>query len=294
MSIFQHIQDFLNDLRIKNYADLTTISYESDLRLLCTFLNCHTLEAFSSLKMQDLHQFVQSKPCKKTLKRHLCSLKKFTRFLNLKIHPFWDVTFPKVEKSLPRPLNQDQATTLVKKIDETSMIPWVGKRDYCIVMIMYGLGLRIQETLSICLGDVQGDVIVVMGKGKKERRLPLPQPIKDAIEAYLSMCPYQHQQDKSPLFYGIKGKRLNGSVVRKTIQNYRSLNMLPKTLTPHALRHSCATHLLEAGGDLRTIQELLGHQSLSSTQVYTRVNKKHLIQQYDHAHPRSRLGRGLK
>jgi site-specific recombinase XerD len=152
MSIFQHIQDFLNDLRIKNYADLTTISYESDLRLLCTFLNCHTLEAFSSLKMQDLHQFVQSKPCKKTLKRHLCSLKKFTRFLNLKIHPFWDVTFPKVEKSLPRPLNQDQATTLVKKIDETSMIPWVGKRDYCIVMIMYGLGLRIQETLSICLG----------------------------------------------------------------------------------------------------------------------------------------------
>ncbi len=294
MTIYQCIQDFLNDLRMKNYANLTIVSYDSDLRLLCSFLNIHTLEAFSFLKMNDLHKFVQSKACKKTLKRHLCSLKKFTRFLNLKNHPFWDVSFPKVEKTLPRPLNQDQAMALVKDIDETSTIPWVGKRDHCIVMIMYGLGLRIEETLSICRGDVQGDVIIVMGKGRKERRLPLPQPIKDAIDGYLSMCPYhQEKHDKSPLFYGVKGKRLNGSVVRKTIQEYRSLNMLPKTLTPHALRHSCATHLLEAGGDLRAIQELLGHQSLSSTQVYTKVNKKHLIQQYDHAHPRSRLGRGV-
>ena len=165
--------------------------------------------------------------------------------------------------------------------------PWVGARDVAVFALLYGCGLRIDEALSLNQRDApKGETMTVTGKGNKQRIVPVLPVVIDAVETYRAACPFSTEPDR-PLFYGARGARLNPGVVQRTMRTIRADLALPETATPHALRHSFATHLLAGGGDLRTIQELLGHASLSTTQRYTDVDTQRLIDVYDRAHPRA-------
>ena len=167
--------------------------------------------------------------------------------------------------------------------------PWVLARDAAVLALLYGAGLRISEALSIRRADApigEVDAITVVGKGQKTRSAPIIAPVRSAVEDYLALCPYRLKPD-GPLFVGVKGGRLSPRIVQFAMARMRGALGLPDTATPHALRHSFATHLLARGGDLRTIQDLLGHASLSTTQVYTGVDSARLLAAYRAAHPRA-------
>ncbi len=191
-------------------------------------------------------------------------------------------------QSLPRPLSSDDALEALRTIASLATEPWVGLRDTAILLLMYGAGLRIGEVLGLNVSDLaDGDLTLrVLGKGNKVRIVPLLPAIPKAIATYLTACPYTlHPHD--PLFVGKRGDRLNPGVVQRQVRLLRDTMGLPETVTPHAMRHSFATHLLENGGDLRTIQELLGHESLAATQRYTKVDTQHLKSVHKAAHPRN-------
>jgi integrase/recombinase XerC len=154
-------------------------------------------------------------------------------------------------------------------------------------MLLYGCGLRISEALGLTLGDVQGEELRVLGKGKKERVVPLLPIVKQAIDAYVKQCPHHRAWMRDPLFFGVQGKVLQPAIFQRLVQHIRHAYGLPESLTPHALRHAFATHLLSHGADLRDIQELLGHSSLSTTQRYTKVDTARLLAAYHDAHPRA-------
>ena len=199
---------------------------------------------------------------------------------------------PKQQRPAPRPLTVDQARAAIEAVGELGSTPWIGKRDRALIALLYGAGLRIGEALGLDRGALpsagRGDAaIVITGKGDKQRVVPLLAVVRAAIADYLAACPYEVGDD-GPLFVGARGGRLNASVVRIEPSQARALLGLPHTATPHALRHSFATHLLSGGGDLRTIQELLGHASLSTTQRYTEVDAESLLRVYDAAHPKAR------
>ncbi len=197
------------------------------------------------------------------------------------------VTTPKPHKSVPKPLNADDALALLRRAIEVAREPWIGARDVAILAMLYGCGLRIDEALSLNQGDVpSGDSIVITGKGKKERIVPVLPAVIEAVSKYREACPYPTDANK-PLFYGARGARLNPGILQRTVRTLRADLGLAETVTPHALRHSFATSLLIGGGDLRTIQELLGHASLSSTQRYTDVDTQRLSEVYNRAHPRA-------
>ena len=201
------------------------------------------------------------------------------------------VKAPKPPKSVPKPLNADDALALLRRAMEIAPEPWVGARDVAILTLLYGCGLRIDEALSLNQEDAPtGDTMMITGKGNKERRVPVLPVVVDAVRSYRDVCPYSTAAE-NPLFYGARGGRLNPGIVQRTMRGLRADLGLPETATPHALRHSFATHLLAGGGDLRTIQELLGHASLSTTQRYTDVDTQKLIEVYDRAHPRAASGR---
>jgi len=201
------------------------------------------------------------------------------------------VKAPRPPKSVPKPLNADDAVALLRRAVEIAPEPWVGARDVAILTLLYGCGLRIDEALSLNQGDApSGDTMMITGKGNKERVVPVLPVVIDAVRRYRDVCPYSTEADQ-PLFYGARGARLNPGIVQRTMRTLRADLGLPDTVTPHALRHSFATHLLAGGGDLRTIQELLGHASLSTTQRYTDVDTQKLIEVYDRAHPRATSGR---
>ena len=194
------------------------------------------------------------------------------------------VKVPKPPKSVPKPLNAADAVALLRRAAEIAPEPWVEARDVAILALLYGCGLRIDEALSMNQRDVPtGDAMTITGKGNKQRVVPV---VTDAIAVYRSACPFPAEPDR-PLFFGTRGARLNAGVVQRTMRRLRVDLGLPDTATPHALRHSFATHLLAGGGDLRTIQELLGHASLSTTQRYTDVDTQRLIEVYDRSHPRA-------
>lgn len=201
------------------------------------------------------------------------------------------VKAPKPPKSVPKPLNAEDAVALLRRAVELAPEPWVGARDVAILTLLYGCGLRIDEALSLNQEDAPaGDTMSITGKGNKERIVPVLPVVIDAVNRYRDACPYSTEAD-NPLFYGARGARLNPGIVQRTMRTLRADLGLPETATPHALRHSFATHLLAGGGDLRTIQELLGHASLSTTQRYTDVDTQKLIEVYDRAHPRAASGR---
>ncbi|MBS0475846.1 MAG: tyrosine recombinase XerC [Proteobacteria bacterium] len=193
---------------------------------------------------------------------------------------------PRVKKGLPRPVTPDDAVNLAATVAEDAAEEWIGARDRAVLLLLYGAGMRIAEALSLTGGALPlGEVLTVTGKGSKQRVVPILPLVRDAVVDYAARCPWP--LDKAgPLFRGAKGGPLSQGVVQKAMARARIALGLPPTATPHALRHSFATHLLGAGADLRSLQELLGHASLGSTQIYTKVDAAVLLDVYRNAHPR--------
>jgi len=194
---------------------------------------------------------------------------------------------PKRPRTLPRPASPADAVALAEEAGEGAVLAWVGARDLAILLLLYGSGLRVGEALSLRARIVPlGPALRVTGKRGKTRIVPVLPAVKDAIAAYVADCPWPLTGD-APLFVGAKGGPLNPDLVRRAVRIARKRLGLADSLTPHALRHSFATHLLAGGADLRSLQELLGHASLSSTQIYTEVDAARLLDVYRHAHPRA-------
>lgn len=192
---------------------------------------------------------------------------------------------PKMKARLPRPVEAGDTQEMLNMVDIQHKEAWVGARDLAVLLLLYGCGMRISEALSLDRGQAPlPEVLRIIGKGNKERLLPVLPVARDAVDAYLKACPYD-LTNSEPLFVGVRGKRLGARAIQKLMEGLRRQLGLPSTATPHALRHSFATHLLEAGGDLRTIQELLGHASLSTTQVYTSLDQTRLMKIYNRSHP---------
>ena len=198
------------------------------------------------------------------------------------------VALPKVPHGIPKPLTVEKAAAVVHA-GAASEFDWIAARDTAVLLLLYGSGLRISEALGIKRKDAptaEREVLRVIGKGGKERLVPVLPVTQAAIVRYIALCPFPLEPD-GPLFFGAKGGPLSPRILQLLMQRLRTDLGLPHTATPHALRHSFATHLLSAGADLRQIQELLGHASLSTTQVYTEVDREHLLAVYDQAHPRA-------
>lgn len=195
---------------------------------------------------------------------------------------------PRVKKGLPRPVTPDEALHLASTVDENAVEPWIGARDSAVLLLMYGAGLRVSEALSLKGSDLPlGEVLTVTGKGGKQRVVPLLPAVRNGVDNYLRLSPWPVERN-DPVFRGAKGGKLSQGMVQRAMANARVALGLPPSATPHALRHSFATHLLGAGADLRSLQELLGHASLGSTQIYTKVDAATLLDVYRHAHPRER------
>lgn len=195
---------------------------------------------------------------------------------------------PKIGKSVPKALTESEAFDVLDRIDELAEEPWVAARDAAVMGLLYGCGLRVSEALSLNRREAPlAETLTITGKGNKARMVPVMTQVRDAVDAYLDACPVKLAPD-DPLFIGVKGKRLGARRVQEVTQTLRAYLDLPKSATPHALRHSFATHLLANGGDLRAIQELLGHASLSTTQRYTDVDTARLLDIHRAAHPRDR------
>jgi integrase/recombinase XerC len=194
---------------------------------------------------------------------------------------------PKTPRSVPRPISPDEAVSLAEEAADDAREPWIAARDFAVLTLLYGSGLRVAEALGLTAAALPlGEALLVTGKRNKTRIVPLLAPVKEAIERYLSLCPWPAAKDQ-PLFRGARGGPLRGEIVRRAVVKARRALGLSERTTPHALRHSFATHLLGRGADLRSLQELLGHASLSSTQIYTAVDAAHLLDVYRNAHPRA-------
>ncbi|MGH6788104.1 MAG: tyrosine recombinase XerC [Pseudolabrys sp.] len=259
-----------------------------------------SLKQLAKLTPQDVRAFMASRRAagigSRSLMRALAGARSFARFLERngkgKVGALSAVRAPKVAKTLPKPLAIDAA----KRITDTDLRageerePWVLARDAAVLALLYGSGLRISEALGLRRHDVpapgKGDVITVTGKGNKRRMVPVLKSVLTSIADYVALCPFDLPAD-GPLFLGARGGPLSPRIVQFAMARLRGALGLPDTATPHALRHSFATHLLARGGDLRAIQELLGHASLSTTQIYTAVDTERLLEVYRSAHPRA-------
>lgn len=228
----------------------------------------------------------------RALARRLSAVKTFYRWLaereGFETTAVLSARSPKFPKKLPRPLDEDAAAAMLDVAALQSQTLWVAARDVAVLTLLYGCGLRISEALGLKGRDAPlGSVLRILGKGAKERLVPVLPVARAAVDDYIHRCPFPIQADTA-LFLGQLGKPLNPRLIQKVTGQVRMQLGLPSTATPHALRHSFATHLLEAGGDIRVIQELLGHASLSTTQTYTAVNTAHLMEVYNRAHPKAR------
>ena len=227
-----------------------------------------------------------------SLGRNMSTLRNFFKFLErnaLLSNPAISVIHsPAAPKTLPKPLTREQAFNVIKTAAELQEEPWLKKRDMAFVILLYGCGLRIGEALSLDVKDrPKSDMMTIYGQGKKERAVPVLPFVRTAIEEYLKERP-DGAPSNSALFIGARGERVNPGVMQRQMRRIRDMLGLPETATPHALRHSFATHLLSGGSDLRTIQELLGHASLSTTQKYTGIDADRMMDVYVHAHPRAK------
>ncbi len=226
----------------------------------------------------------------RSLARSLSAVKSFYRWLSeihgLEVTSVLATRAPKFKAGLPHPVAASDAKTMIKTAEFQSVDGWVGARDTAVLTLLYGCGLRISESLDLAYNQAPlPEVLKICGKGNKERIVPVIPAARAAVDEYLRLSPHLYEVD-TPLFLGVRGKRLNPRHIQKIMEQVRLQLGLPSSATPHALRHSFATHLLEAGGDLRTIQELLGHASLSTTQAYTAVDQARLMEVYKKAHPK--------
>ncbi len=279
----------------------TLDGYSRDLAAFLAFLAQHLgqeprLADLGTLKPADFRSFLASRATaglgRTSMARAMSSLRSFFRYLDrngLAHNPALKaVRAPRPPRPVPKPLAADEALEAIAAAAELQREPWMAARDTALFTLLYGCGLRIGEALALDRGQApKGNAMVITGKGRKQRLVPLLPVVVEAVETYLAQCPH-HGDAATPLFVGARGKRLNPGVVQRQMRRLRPLLGLPETATPHALRHSFATHLLAAGGDLRTIQELLGHASLSTTQRYTEVDAEKLTAVYRGSHPRAR------
>lgn len=219
--------------------------------------------------------------------RELSAVRGFLRFAGGEEARVPAMKGPRVKRGLPRPVSPDEAVALAQEIAEGAREPWVGARDWAVLLLLYGAGLRIGEAMALTGAALPlGETLRVTGKRGKTRIVPLLPQVRDAIDAYVAACPHGMTVD-APLFRGVRGGPLSPALIRRAVQGARGRLGLSERATPHALRHSFATHLLGRGADLRSLQELLGHASLSSTQIYTQVDAAHLMDVYRNAHPRA-------
>lgn len=293
---------WLNQLaRERRLADNTSEAYERDLRQFLTFLTAHLggapgLSDLADLKPLDLRAFLAARrragAGARTLGRGMAGIRSFLRHLEkaglANAAGITTMRTPKQPKSLPRPLTASDALRVVDSDLQMSEEPWIAARNIAVLTLLYACGLRISEALSLSRQDAPAgaQALRVTGKGGKTRVVPLLAVADQAIQEYLKLCPFNPGACE-PMFRGARGGVLQAAIIQKDMRLLRSALDLPETATPHALRHSFATHLLAGGGDLRTIQELLGHASLSTTQVYTGIDSKRLLDIYDRAHPRA-------
>jgi integrase/recombinase XerC len=284
----------------------TLEAYARDLRQFFDFAAVHfgkplTTEAFTALAFPDVRAFLSARrhggTGSRSLARQLAGLRSFARYLERhgraqQVLAFDGVKSPKIPRSLPKPLPVARACQIVdgKMREGEAQPPWILARDASVLALLYGAGLRISEALGVKrnAAPIGGtDVLTVTGKGRKERSVPIVPPVRQAIQSYLELCPYDLAEE-GPLFVGARGGPLSPRVIQLVVERMRGALGLSESATPHALRHSFATHLLSRGGDLRTIQELLGHASLATTQIYTAVDNKQILDAYLSAHPRAR------
>jgi integrase/recombinase XerC len=286
-------------------AENTLVAYERDVRQLLTWLENRlgrppVLADLAQLDARQLRAFLASrrhgKVASRSLARSLSGLRAFFRWLETEEvaanRAILRVARPRVGHGIPKPLTVEKAAAVVDGGPAGEMaaeLDWIAARDAAVLLLLYGAGLRISEALGIARRDAPTEgreILRVVGKGGKERVVPVLPVTQAAVARYLALCPYRPVPD-GPLFLGAKGGPLSPRIVQLLMERLRAGLGLPDTATPHALRHSFATHLLSAGADLRQIQELLGHASLSTTQVYTEVDRERLLAIYDKAHPRA-------
>ncbi len=287
----------------------TALAYERDISAFFEFMAGHhghvlTLAHISDISLRDFRSYISARRrgdnglSPNSLARHLSALRTFFRYIerrwSVKNAAIALVKGPKANAPLPKAITESQAAKLtdIHSLKSCSaraaQKPWITQRNHAVMCLLYGAGLRIAEVLSLCQSDLPlSDVLRITGKGGKMRIVPILPAVREAVNAYAQDCPYVIDPD-APIFRGARGGVLRAEIIQAEIRRLRGFLGLPETTTPHALRHSFATHLLAGGGDLRTIQTLLGHENLSTTQRYTHIDATRLIGIHNNAHPRAR------
>ena len=287
-------RSFLSDNRRKSAATVT--AYMATAERLTNFLMEHWGEmpgrkALAKVKSSDIRSFLANRRkdglTNRSTARELSAIRSFLRFALGDDADIPTLKGPRVSGSVPRPIAPDDVLALAEDVASHAGDGWVSARDWAVLLMLYGCGMRISEATNL-MGDVLplGETLRVTGKRNKTRIIPLLEQVRAAVTAYLEACPYAAAKDQ-PLFRGARGGPLSPALIRRAVQGARKRLGIDDSATPHALRHSFATHLLAGGADLRSLQELLGHASLSSTQVYTAVDTAMLLDEYRNAHPRA-------
>lgn len=296
------IQSWLDNLLLeRRFSVKTQESYAFDIQDFMTFLQEHlgqkvSLSDLKKLKVADFRSFLmwetEQKKSRSSIARYLSAVRSFFKYMTrmdiLENTAVMAIRASRKTKVLPKPLSVVDAGRFLEAAKSMNKKSWEAKRDVALYTLLYGAGLRIAEALSLNVRDfpMNADALVITGKGNKQRIVPLLPAVHKAMKAYLKANPYVRAD--APLFVGARGDRINPGVVQRNVRFIRRLLNLPDTVTPHALRHSFATHLLQGGGDLRSVQELLGHSSLSATQRYTEITTEYLQDVYRQAHPRAK------
>lgn len=284
----------------KGFSEHTSSAYVIDLEYFCNFVadyfgNACSIEALNKLAIKDFRAWLAYRKrenfAASSTARSIAAVKNFFKYL-IRFHQFSNKTIftlrtPKRPDSLPKALNETQTNSALLSMKEIAKENWISIRDEALLYLIYGCGLRISEALAIKVKDLSADILRIRGKGNKERIVPILPQVVGHIKQYLEVCPFIRKADDC-IFVGKQGKELDPGVFQRQIRNLRRALNLPESTTPHAFRHSFATHVLANGGDLKSIQELLGHQDLSTTQKYTKIEPTHLLEVYKKAHPYGR------
>jgi integrase/recombinase XerC len=286
----------------KRAAKNTIVSYQFDLDNLFNFVRLHrarqvNLSLLAELSLGDFRSWLAHSAGEKNLQassraRSVAGVRSFFRWLDrsgqMHNNAIELLKLPKSPRRLPRPVSETDAEDIVALAKNVVEENWVGLRDEALFTLLYGAGLRIGEALALNHADLsQTDRLTVTGKGNKQRNVPMLPIVREALQKYIKTCPYP-TGSKDPVFVGARGERLNPAIAQRHLRMLRRQLNLPDTVTPHALRHSFASHLLSSGADLRSLQELLGHSSLSTTQLYTKIDMQQLAKTYQASHPRAR------
>jgi len=286
---------------VQDLANNTIEAYRSDLLSHLSFMNAHMggdagLAPLKSIRIADMRAWMAHERARgvsaRSLARALSAVRNFYGWLSERdgFDPsaILSTRGPKAPAKLPRPLEEDSARSMIGMVGETAREDWVAARDTAVLTLLYGCGLRVSEALALNRSDAPlPGVLQIEGKGGKTRTVPVITPARGAVDRYVALMPFA-SEGNAPLFVGVRGKRLGALQVQKPMELARLMLGLPKSATPHSMRPSFATHLLNAGGDLRVIQDLLGHASLATTQVYTAVERERLMEVYEMAHPRAK------